>query len=105
MAKKYRLLASNGAIYESETPGELGGNSRDKLYGRLDCSAANNALAKGYASHRVFFSNEAAAIAAGFRPCARCLREQYTKWSEGGVPGSKDYPWLQLPKDKPKKQK
>lgn len=105
MTKKYRLLASNGENYESETPGALGGNSEGKLYGRLDCSAANNALAKGYASHRVFFADEAAAIAAGYRPCGRCMREQHKKWNAGGVPGSKDYPWSQLPKDKTKKQK
>lgn len=100
MTKKYRLLGADGKNYESDSPGELGGNSKDKLYGLLDCSAANSALAKGYASHRVFFADEAAAIAAGYRPCGRCMREQYKKWAAGGVPGSMAYPWLQLPKKK-----
>ncbi|HTO89234.1 MAG TPA: Ada metal-binding domain-containing protein [Thermoanaerobaculia bacterium] len=58
----------------------LGGNRRLKIYGRLDCSSAIRALRRGYARHRVFFRDEAAAIAAGYRPCARCLPEQYRSW-------------------------
>ncbi|MFZ0423218.1 MAG: Ada metal-binding domain-containing protein [Xanthobacteraceae bacterium] len=33
-----------------------------------------------YQQHRVFFADEASALAAGFRPCARCMRDAYTKW-------------------------
>ena len=98
MTKIYRLFGSDGKTYESSIPGELGGNSKDKIYGKLTCPAANAALAKGYASHRVFFASEKEAIAAAYRPCGRCMREQYAKWKAGGIPGSVDYPWLKLPK-------
>lgn len=98
ITKKYRLLGPDGTTHESSTPGELGGNSKDKIYGMLTCSAANAALSKGYATHRVFFANEAVAIAAAFRPCGRCMRDQYSKWKAGGAPGTKEYPWIRLPK-------
>ena len=97
MAKTYRLLGPDGKTYESTTPGELGGNSKDMIYGKLSCPAANSALPKGYASHRVFFANESEAIAASYRPCGRCMREQYSRWKSGGTPRTKDYPWHRLP--------
>jgi methylphosphotriester-DNA--protein-cysteine methyltransferase len=39
-------------------------------------------LARGdtYRRHRVFFADEPTAVAAGFRPCARCLPEEYKVW-------------------------
>jgi methylphosphotriester-DNA--protein-cysteine methyltransferase len=60
----------------------FGGNGRAKIYGRLDCRAALRAIGRGhtYQSHRVFFANEEAAIAAGFRPCAVCMRDAYNRW-------------------------
>jgi hypothetical protein len=67
--KTFRLLGPSGP-YESEIPGTLGGNRKDRIYGRLDCPSANRALANGgYKSIRVFFADEAAAIACGYRPC------------------------------------
>jgi methylphosphotriester-DNA--protein-cysteine methyltransferase len=33
-----------------------------------------------YVRHRVFFADEKTAIAAGYRPCARCLSEAYRAW-------------------------
>jgi methylphosphotriester-DNA--protein-cysteine methyltransferase len=33
-----------------------------------------------YARHRVFFADEMTAIAAGFRPCAVCMRAAYDRW-------------------------
>jgi methylphosphotriester-DNA--protein-cysteine methyltransferase len=30
----------------------------------------------------VFFADEATAIAAGYRPCAVCLRDAYRKWRQ-----------------------
>ena len=95
--KRYRLISSDGSIYESEQKGTLGGNSNLRIYGRLDCGTANAALAKGYAGIRVFFADEAAAIAAGYRPCGNCLRKRYQQWKQGGTAGSADYPWLALP--------
>ena len=87
--KVYRLLGANGEIYSSSNPGSLGGNGRMKIYGRLDCYSANNAVAKGstYQKHRVFFADEAMAIAAGYRPCAKCMRHEYEAWcAVGGKP-------------------
>jgi methylphosphotriester-DNA--protein-cysteine methyltransferase len=34
----------------------------------------------GYVKQRVFFLDEAAAVAAGFRPCAVCMPERYARW-------------------------
>ena len=62
-------------------PGTLGGHQGGKLYGRLDCRAALQAIARGgYVRHRVFFADEATAIAAGYRPCAVCMPEAYAAW-------------------------
>jgi phosphatidylserine/phosphatidylglycerophosphate/cardiolipin synthase-like enzyme len=96
--KLYRLLGANGVTVESLTRGTLGGNSHLQLYGRLDCPSAVNALPRGYARHRVFFADEAAAIANGYRPCGNCMRERYKVWKEGGVPETADYPWMSPPK-------
>jgi hypothetical protein len=96
-AKRYRLLAPNGSTYESDSPGKLGGNRRAKIYGRLDCRSATAALPRGYAKHRVFFADEAAAIAAGYRPCGNCMRARYLTWRCGGKPGSPEYPWSVTP--------
>lgn len=93
--KKYKLLGPEGA-YEGSTRGTLGGNSRAEINGRLDCKAANNAL-PGYAAVRAFFADEAAAIAAGYRPCGQRMRERYRQWKAGGTPGAPEYPWLIVP--------
>ncbi len=62
-------------------PGTLGGHRKSRIYGRLDCPGALRAIARGgYVANRVFFADEAAAIAAGFRPCAVCLREDHQRW-------------------------
>lgn len=100
MSKLYRLTAPDGSIYESEIPGELGGYTKEKIYGRLDCSSAIRALPKGYAQHRVFFKDEPTAIAAGYRPCGICLRPLHKIWKAGGETGTDSYPWLRLPKVK-----
>ncbi len=79
--KQYKLLGADGKTYLSDEKGTLGGNSRDKIYGRLDCPAANNAVKQGtYAKIRVFFKDEATAIAAGYRPCGCCMKEKYKRW-------------------------
>ena len=62
-------------------PGTLGGHKQGRRYGRLDCPAALRAIARGgYVKDRVFFADEPAAIAAGYRPCAVCLPEEYARW-------------------------
>ena len=79
--KTWMLIGANGEPFESDTPGTLGGHRRGRLYGLLDCRAAAQALARrGYSRHRVFFRDEATAIAAGYRPCAVCLPEKYAAW-------------------------
>jgi methylphosphotriester-DNA--protein-cysteine methyltransferase len=81
--KRYTLIGPKGAPYVSATPGTLGGHKATRIYGRLDCPSALRAIAKGgYVAHRVFFADEAAAIAAGYRPCARCLPERYRGWKK-----------------------
>lgn len=86
--RRYRLVGADGLVSESDTPGALGGNRRSRIYGRLDCRSALRAIARGgaYAAHRVFFADEATAVAAGYRPCASCLPDRYAEWKRtGGV--------------------
>lgn len=79
----YRLLGPDG-FYDSEFPGELGGNEKTRIYGRLDCRAPKAGLAKGtYQKHRVFFASEKLAVASGFRPCNKCMRDSYRPEPEG----------------------
>src|SRR4051794_4202003 len=62
--KQYKLLGADGAIYLSDTKGLFGGHRGGRGYGRMDCRAALRAIANGgYVRHRVFFADEAAAIA------------------------------------------
>jgi methylphosphotriester-DNA--protein-cysteine methyltransferase len=61
--------------------GTLGGHRGTKIYGRMDCPSALRAIGRGgYVKYRVFFADETAAIAAGYRPCARCMPERYREW-------------------------
>ena len=83
--KQYKLLASDGKEYRSETPGTLGGNRKLKIYGRLDCPSALSAIKRfpgSYEKSRVFFADEKTALAAGYRPCGNCLRMQYKEYME-----------------------
>ena len=93
----YRLLQPDGSFSTSEAPGTLGGNATLRIYGRLDCESAVNALKRGYAKHRVFFANEQAAIDAGFRPCGRCMHESHAIW-KAGPDATRPYPWHITPK-------
>jgi hypothetical protein len=79
--KVYRLVGADGREYESDEPGTLGGHRKNKVYGRLDCAGAARWIAKGhYVKQRVFFADEATAIASGYRPCANCLPVEYRAW-------------------------
>ena len=81
MTRTYTLIGADGLPSESSAPGTLGGHRRTKVYGRLDCAGALRWIAKGhYVNHRVFFADEPTAIAAGYRPCARCMPEEYRAW-------------------------
>ncbi|OBC03781.1 MULTISPECIES: Ada metal-binding domain-containing protein [Gordonia] len=79
--KTYTLLGVDRKAYRSATPGSLGGHRRSRIYGELDCTSALRTIARGgYVKDRVFFADEATAIAAGYRPCAVCLPEKYRAW-------------------------
>ena len=78
------MLGADGRFVWSPVPGRLGGHRRGRIYGRLDCRAALKAIARGsYGKNRVFFADEVTAIAAGYRPCAVCMPEEYALWKEG----------------------
>ena len=82
--KTYNLIGADGKVYESATKGTLGGHRKSKIYGALDCQGAARWIARGhYVGQRVFFADEATAIAAGYRPCANCLPEKYREWKAG----------------------
>lgn len=79
--KRYTLIGADDTSYESPTPGTIGGHRRARIYGRLDCPSALRAIERGgYVTQRVFFADEATAVAAGYRPCARCLPDRYRDW-------------------------
>ncbi len=81
--KAYKLLGADGKIYESDTPGQFGGSSKMKIYGRLDCPSATSTIRRFpgvYEQHRVFFADEQTALAAGYRPCGNCLRTKYKEY-------------------------
>ena len=81
MKKTWTLLGADGKPYQSEVPGALGGHRRQRVYGKLTCRAASQAIRRGgYVKHRVFFLDEATANAAGYRPCAVCMPEEYKAW-------------------------
>jgi hypothetical protein len=82
----YLLVGADGLPYVSERPGALGGHRGTRIYGRLDCRSARQAIARGgYVTQRVFFADEQTAIAAGYRPCAVCLPQAYAEWRASSV--------------------
>ncbi|WP_437310914.1 Ada metal-binding domain-containing protein [Sorangium sp. So ce388] len=97
--KGYWLLGPDGQKYESKAPGTLGGNAKAKIYGRLDCGSALASIrdhGASYTQHRVFFSDEDAAIAAGYRPCGNCMRDRFVAWKnsqEATWPAVNDLRW------------
>src|SRR4051794_993342 len=86
-ADVFTLMGADGQPFESAEPGALGGHRRRHGYGRLDCPAALRWIERGhYVRHRVFFADEASAVAAGYRPCAACLPERHAAWKRGDWP-------------------
>ena len=79
--RSWTLIGPDGRPWQSLQPGTLGGHRRSRIYGRLDCRAALRAIARdGYVADRVFFLDGAHARAAGYRPCAVCLPDEYAQW-------------------------
>ncbi|WP_338017705.1 Ada metal-binding domain-containing protein [Streptomyces adustus] len=77
----YTLTGGDGRPYRSAVPGRFGGYRRGRIYGRLDCPSALRHIARrSYVRHRVFFADEATAVAAGYRPCAVCLPQRHRVW-------------------------
>ena len=54
----------------------LAGYKKSKIYGRLSCSSGK----KMKVENRIFFSDEAEALAHGYRPCGHCMPEEYKQW-------------------------
>ena len=83
----YRLIGPDGREYLTEAPGTLGGHRANKGYGNLDaCGPAKRALAAGtYQRNRVFFADVVTAMAAGYRPCGLCRRDEYRAWNADTV--------------------
>ena len=87
-ARTWTLIGADGRPYESEVPGTLGGHRRTRIYGLLDCPAAARAIARGgYVTSRVFFLDESTAVAAGYRPCAVCMKDEYLAWRQAAAEG------------------
>ena len=90
--KMYKLIGADGKEYLSPEKGTLGGYHRGKtkIYGQLDCRSALRHIAEGhYVKYRVFFKDEATAIAAGYHPCGVCMKEHYKLFQEGKIiPGN-----------------
>lgn len=55
------------------------GNSKLKIYGRLNCKSGKRMKAK----NRVFFKDRDEALNFGYRPCGHCLKEEYKNWKNG----------------------
>ena len=54
----------------------LAGNARLKIYGQLRCRSGMRMNKR----NRVFFAAVDDAILMGYRPCGRCLHQDYNKW-------------------------
>jgi hypothetical protein len=88
-SKTWTLIGVNGKPCQSDVPGTIGGHRGGRIYGRFDCRAALQAIARGgYVKHRVFFLDEATAVAAGYRPCGVCMPEKYAAWKATQPPKS-----------------
>ena len=60
---------------------QVAGNSNLKIYGTLQCSSGKRMKTE----NRVFFENADEAVKCGYRPCAKCLIEEYLYWKNNGV--------------------
>ncbi len=83
VSKQFTLTGPDCKTYLSDTKGTLGGYKRGstRIYGQLDCQSALRHIAAGhYFKYRVFFADEVSAKSAGFRPCGKCMPEEYRTW-------------------------
>ena len=90
--KTCTLIGADGRPFQSAAKGLWGGHRATMIYGRLDCPGALRAIARGgYVKHRVFFADEATAIAAGYRPCGTCCKDRYQKWKTARERATRGY--------------
>ena len=77
----YTLLGPDGGPYESDATGGVGRSPGHPDLRPPRLPVALRAIARGgYVRHRVFFADEATAIAAGYCPCAVCCPGRYRAW-------------------------
>jgi methylphosphotriester-DNA--protein-cysteine methyltransferase len=69
--RKLKQLIEAGEI-------KFGGNVKLKIYGLLKCPSGKRMKV----ANRVFFASEDEAVLAGFRPCGRCMKEDYERWKK-----------------------
>jgi len=55
---------------------QYAGNFRLKIFGLLSCRSGKKMKSK----NRIFFKTKTEALAAGFRPCGHCMRDDYRQW-------------------------
>jgi methylphosphotriester-DNA--protein-cysteine methyltransferase len=55
---------------------QVAGNSKLKIYGKLNCSSGKRMKTE----NRVFFRSETEAKSMGYRPCGHCMHEDYLLW-------------------------
>ncbi|AYL94057.1 Ada metal-binding domain-containing protein [Mucilaginibacter celer] len=68
-SRKLKQLIDAGEV-------RFGGFVKLKIYGLLKCPAGKRMKVE----NRVFFASEDEALRAGYRPCGRCMKEDYLKW-------------------------
>lgn len=68
-SSEFKRLVRAGAI-------RFAGNKNLKIYGTLRCASGKRMKKE----NRVFFASAEYASSSGFRPCARCLRNEYLRW-------------------------
>lgn len=59
----------------------LGGNSRLKIYGTLNCKSGMRMKPE----NRIFFSSKSEALKLNYRPCGNCLRQEFQRWKNGTI--------------------
>lgn len=73
------LLPENTSILD--LPKIICGNRKTKVYGKATCSATNgHSMLNGALPDCIVFQSKNEAARSGYRPCAKCMQEEYLKW-------------------------
>ena len=79
----YRLIGPDGREVLSKSRARSAGTAATRSTDGSTAADAAQWIAKGhYVKQRVFFADEATAIAAGYRPCANCMPVEYAAWRD-----------------------